>query len=154
MIGFSANRRSVNFAGVLITTVFDMKFLILFVAAFWLQCLAFELRILSPNEHSQFGAEILGLDVETIDDKSFDAVHDALLRYKVLVVRNQRDLSVEGQRKFTKRFGHLHVHLESSSHLPGYQDVNVVSNIKNSTTGKYIGLYGAHVENFHSDLSW
>jgi taurine dioxygenase len=131
-----------------------MKFLSFVAAALSVHCLAYELRVLNPHEHPQFGAEILGLDLETIDDKSFDAVHDALLRYKVLVVRNQKDLSVEGQRNFTKRFGHLHVHLESSSHLPGYQDVNVVSNIKNSSTGKYIGLYGAHVENFHSDLSW
>ena len=34
-----------------------------------------------------------------------------------------------------------------------YTDVNVVSNIKNEN-GSYIGLFGAHVENFHSDLSW
>lgn len=100
-----------------------------------------------------FGASIAGTDLNTVSDADFDVIHDALLRYRVIVVRNQQDLTVEGQRSFTKRFGDLHVHLESSSHLPGYKDVNVVSNIKNEN-GSYIGLYGAHVENLHSDLSW
>ena len=100
-----------------------------------------------------FGASITGADLNTISDADFDIIHDALLRYRVIVVRNQQDMTVESQRSFTKRFGALHVHLESSSHLPGYKDVNVVSNIKNEN-GSYIGLYGAHVENLHSDLSW
>lgn len=100
-----------------------------------------------------FSSEICGIDVESISDAEFNVVHDALLRHKVVIMRNQSLLSIEGQRQFTKRFGHLHVHLESSSHLPGYKDVNVVSNIKNEN-GAYIGLFGAHVENFHSDLSW
>jgi len=100
-----------------------------------------------------FGAYIHNTDVEHISNKDFDVLHEALLRHKVIIVRNQIGLTVEGQRRFTKRFGPLHVHLESSSHLPGYRDVNVVSNIKNAN-GSYIGLFGAHVENFHSDLSW
>eukprot|EP01032_Pedospumella_encystans_P016871 gene16871-19229_t len=97
-----------------------------------------------------FGAYIHNTDVENISNRDFDILHEALLRHKVIIVRNQAGLTVEGQRRFTKRFGPLHVHLESSSHLPGYTDVNVVSNIKNAN-GSYIGLFGAHVENFHSD---
>ena len=100
-----------------------------------------------------FGGYIHNTDVENISNRDFDILHEALLRHKVIIVRNQIGLTVEGQRRFTKRFGPLHVHLESSSHLPGYTDVNVVSNIKNAN-GSYIGLFGAHVENFHSDLSW
>lgn len=33
-------------------------------------------------------------------------------------------------------------------------DVNVVSNIRDPNTGEFIGLYGTHVESFHSDLSY
>lgn len=102
---------------------------------------------------SNFGAHILNVDVENISEDVFDLVHEKLLLHKVIVIRNQQNLTVEGQRRFTQRFGSLHVHLESSSHYPGYSDVNVVSNIKNEN-GAYIGLFGAHVENFHSDLSW
>lgn len=107
---------------------------------------------ITPYER-HFAASIAGVDLEMISDDDFDAVHLALLSHKVIVVRNQTNLTVEGQRRFTQRFGNLHVHLESSSHLPGFQDVNVVSNIKNEN-GNYIGLFGKHVENFHSDLSW
>lgn len=117
----------------------------------WFTCSHYSLEVHPIND--SFGAEIIGLSLETLTDAQFDIVHDTLLRYKVVVVRNQQDLSVEGQRLFSKRLGRLHEHLESSSHLPGYRDVNVVSNIKNSN-GSYIGLFGKHVENFHSDLSW
>ena len=116
--------------------------------------ISFQNRILVRSiEGESFGGEILGMDVETIDDALFALVKDALNNFKVVVIRNQSNLTVEGQREFTKKFGPLHVHLESASHLPGYTDVNVVSNIKDAH-GSYIGLYGKHVENFHSDLSW
>lgn len=101
-----------------------------------------------------FGCDITGANLEegiTADD--FDLVHEALLFCKVLIIRDQSNLSVEKQRAFSKRFGKLHVHLESASHYQGYEDVNCVSNIKNEN-GAYIGLYGKHVEEFHSDLSW
>jgi alpha-ketoglutarate-dependent taurine dioxygenase len=101
----------------------------------------------------KFGAHIKNIEVENITDDVFDLVHSVLLKYKVVIIPNQESLTIEGQRRFTQRFGKLHVHLESSSHYPGYSDVNVVSNIKNEN-GSYIGLFGAHVENFHSDLSW
>jgi alpha-ketoglutarate-dependent taurine dioxygenase len=114
---------------------------------------SYSIEIRPLRKDRDFAAEITHVSLEDIDDATFDLLHYALLKYKVVVVRNQPDFSVEGQRRFTKRFGHLHVHLESSSHLPGYQDVNVVSNIKNEN-GSYIGLFGKHVENFHSDLSW
>jgi alpha-ketoglutarate-dependent taurine dioxygenase len=110
-----------------------------------------EINILSGQR--DFVAEVQDVSLESISDADFDFLHDALLRYKVLIVRNQKTFSVEDQREFTKRLGHLHVHLESASHHPVYKDVNLVSNIKNAT-GQYIGLYGKHVENFHTDLSW
>jgi hypothetical protein len=136
---------------IILETMLTVSKLILF-CALCVRGWSYEIHPFSDKE--EFGAEMVGVDLETIDQTAFDDLHLALLRYKVLVVRNQKSLTVEGQRLFTKRFGKLHVHLESSSHYPGYQDVNVVSNIKNATTGQYIGLYGAHVENYHSDLSW
>lgn len=100
-----------------------------------------------------FVGEIHNISLERIDQDGFNFVNEMLHRYKVLVFRNQSDLTVPGQREFSKYFGTLHVHLESASHYQGYADVNLVSNIKNEE-GKYIGLYGKHVELFHSDLSW
>lgn len=85
--------------------------------------------------------------------EGFAFIEQALLRYKVLVLRNV-SIDVEEFRTFTRNFGDLHVHLESSSHLPGYTDVNAISNIRNKETGQINGLYGNHVEVYHSDLSW
>jgi taurine dioxygenase len=104
-------------------------------------------------QDSVMGAEIVGIHVDEIDDREFSIIHDALIEHKVLAIRDQRNLTVEGLREFSKKFGPLRVHMDASSHYPGYEDVNVVSNIKNST-GHYIGLHGEHVETFHSDLSW
>jgi alpha-ketoglutarate-dependent taurine dioxygenase len=100
-----------------------------------------------------FAAEVIGFNADLIDEADFKRLEHYLLTYRVLILRNQTYMSVETQRAFTSKFGHLHEHLEHSSHLPGYRDVNVVSNIRN-VTGGATGLYGEHVENFHTDLSW
>ncbi len=113
----------------------------------------FSSYVVNPIVNDHFVAEILNVDLEHITSDDFNFIENQLLKYKVLVIRNQKDLTVEGQRQFSKRFGELHVHLESASHYDGYADVNLVSNIKNAD-GKYIGLYGRHVEEFHADLSW
>ena len=102
---------------------------------------------------NSFAAEVINFDIEHAADADAAIIHSLLLEHKVLVFRNQSQLTVEGMREFTMKFGTLHVHLEATSHHPDYADVNVVSNIKNST-GMPTGLYGDHVENFHSDLSW
>lgn len=112
-----------------------------------------ETWIVNPIVSGSYIAEVISADLEMIDDQDFERVLQLLLQYKVLAFRNQSSLSVEGQRAFSKRFGELHVHLESASHFEGHKDVNLVSNIKNENGG-YIGLYGKHVELFHTDLSW
>ena len=106
-----------------------------------------------PVEGAPFGGVITGIELEHVTPEDEEAIESLLLKYKVLVFRNQSSLTMEGQRRFTQYFGPLHVHLESTSHSPEYEDVNIISNLK-STTGTPIGLYGDHVENFHSDLSW
>ena len=78
-----------------------------------------------------FAGEITGLNLETITDVEFALVNRLLLKYKVLVFRNQSALSTEGQRKFTQRFGELMVHIEGTAHYHGYKDVNVISNLRN-----------------------
>lgn len=106
------------------------------------------------NELQPFGGEISNVDLEKgLTDDIFKEIHQALLQHKVLVFRNQQ-LSVEGQRAFSQRFGQLHVHADTITHYSGYNDVNLVSNIKNPETGRYTGLNGLEVDYFHSDLAW
>lgn len=105
------------------------------------------------REGSIFGCEVTGVNIGSLSAEEFDSLHRTLLQCRVVVVRDQKDLTVEDQRRFSQRFGTLHVHLESASHYDGYADVNLVSNIRNAQ-GNYIGLYGKHVESYHADLSW
>ncbi len=105
------------------------------------------------REGNPFGCEIANISLCDLTNDDFDYLHRIFLQCRVVVVRDQKNLTVEDQRHFSQRFGTLHVHLESASHHDGYADVNFVSNMRNAH-GDYIGLYGKHVEMFHSDLSW
>jgi len=55
------------------------------------------------------GAEIRGAHLGRLDDASFRAIHDALVKYEVIVVRGQ-DITLEEQIAFGARFGPLSVH--------------------------------------------
>ena len=70
------------------------------------------------------GAEVHGLDLRTLDDDSFAAVHQAFLDYHVLAFRGQ-DLSPEDQIAFGKRFGELDTHpfVEMNADHPEILDV-------------------------------
>ena len=55
------------------------------------------------------GAELRGVDLARLDDATFRQVHDALVRYEVIVMREQR-IALEDQMAFGARFGELSVH--------------------------------------------
>lgn len=55
------------------------------------------------------GAEVFGLDLRQIDDKSFQLLHGSLMKHLVLVVRDQK-LSPEQHLRVGRYFGSLNVH--------------------------------------------
>ena len=55
------------------------------------------------------GAEIRGVDLGRLDDETFRQVHDALVKYEVIVLRRQH-ITLEDQMAFGARFGPLSVH--------------------------------------------
>ena len=111
--------------------------------------------IVNPlNENTDFAAEIDNVDLRTLTDEDYRRINDLLLKHRMLVLRNQQYLDVDTQRQFSQYWGPLQSHIESRTHLPGYPDVNLVSNMANMTDGGRIGLAGQDVESFHSDLSW
>ena len=149
---FSFHKKMVRFLLHLIVFTFSTFLQLNFISSQSPSCLqptSFHVKSLLGN----FVGEIKGLNLETITDNEFELVEVLLLKHKILIFRNQSQLSTQGQRSFTQRFGELMVHIESTAHYPEYKDVNVISNLKNSS-GVPVGLYGEHVENFHTDLSW
>ena len=55
------------------------------------------------------GAEVRGVDLGRLDEAAFRAVHDALVKYEVIVLRRQ-NISLEQQMAFGERFGKLSIH--------------------------------------------
>lgn len=55
------------------------------------------------------GAEIHGVDLARLDEATFKLLHDALVKYEVIVMRRQR-IRLEDQMAFGARFGELVIH--------------------------------------------
>ena len=56
------------------------------------------------------GAEIRGADLSRLDDASFRTIHDALVQYEVVVLRDQQAMTLDHQMAFGARFGPLSIH--------------------------------------------
>ena len=89
------------------------------------------------------GAEIGGIDLtQPLDDPTYDELHRALLKHKVLFFREQ-DLTQEQHIAFARRFGDLEVHPFAPHN--DHPELLVIAHDENSR-GK---------ENtWHSDVTW
>lgn len=54
-------------------------------------------------------AEVVGVDLNDVDDDTFDVIHEALLDNGVVVFHDQ-ELTPEAHKAFGRRFGELHTH--------------------------------------------
>jgi taurine dioxygenase len=71
------------------------------------------------------GAELRGVDLSRLDDATFREIHDALVKYEVVVMRDQKDMTLEQQMAFGARFGPLVIH-PFSPNLPDKPEVIVL----------------------------
>ncbi|MEA3217311.1 MAG: taurine dioxygenase [Acidimicrobiia bacterium] len=56
------------------------------------------------------GAEVAGVDLAALDADTFDELHDAFLRYKVLFFRSQGHVTTAQHVAFGQRWGRLEIH--------------------------------------------
>src|SRR5690606_18680823 len=57
------------------------------------------------------GAEVHGVDLKQgLSNAEFDAVHQAFLDYKVIVLRGQQGMTPDQHKAFARRFGTLNIH--------------------------------------------
>jgi len=95
-------------------------------------------------------AEVIGLDLSRpFDDATRDAVHQAFLRYQLLVFRDQK-LTKPQQIAFTEQFGTLERHTKFNKGADEFPLVHVVSNLNDE--GKPSGKVKS--TQWHSDKSF
>lgn len=100
------------------------------------------------------GAEVLGVDLRTFDDYSFEVIYRAWLDRQVLLFRDQV-LSDEDLIAFSRRFGELdHAPVQENGRrsVEGHPEIYVVSNVVEA--GVAIGSLGAGEAVWHTDMSY
>lgn len=96
------------------------------------------------------GAEVTGVNVAELDDKTFNRLRDAYHDNIVLVVRDQH-LTPADQTAFARRFGEIQYHINKEYMMPGQPEVLILSTeIKD---GKNVGVPDAGSD-WHSDHSY
>src|SRR5713101_6151393 len=100
------------------------------------------------------GAEISGVDLRTIDEDCFAAIHRAWLDHLVLLFRGQ-SLSDDDLITFSRRFGELDwapIQETGRRFVEGHPELYVVSNVVEN--GVPIGSLGAGEAVWHTDMSY
>jgi taurine dioxygenase len=108
-----------------------------------------EIRRLGP-----IGAEILGVDVKTMDDAAFGRIYQTWLDCNVIAVRDQQ-LEIEDFLAYSRRFGVVSPHPAKSTRHPEHPEVTLLGVNKfrpDGTLDKEIYRRGA--EGFHTDGSY
>ena len=106
-----------------------------------------------PNR-AALGAEIRGIDLRSVGDDEFAAIHRAWLDNLVLLFRGQ-SLSDEELIVFSRRFGELDwapVQENGRRFVEGHPELYVVSNVMEN--GVPIGSLGAGEAVWHTDMSY
>ena len=108
--------------------------------------------------HPLFGAEIVGIDVEGVDEPTFKALVEAFDEYSVLVFRG-RFLTDEQQIAFSRRFGPLETTIRSIATQNGTPDhianlSNVDAENRLIPAGDKRNLYNAGNQMWHTDSSF
>jgi taurine dioxygenase len=100
------------------------------------------------------GAEISGVDLSSLSDRSFEFLSEAWLQYEVVVVRDQ-NLTDADLIAFSRRFGDLDlapIQENGRRFVDGYPEIYVVSNVVEN--GVAIGSLGAGEATWHTDMSY
>jgi taurine dioxygenase len=101
-----------------------------------------------------FGARIAGLDLRTVTDADFDAIHRAWIDHQVLLFRGQT-LSDLDLIAFSRRLGDLdHAPIQENGQriANGMPEIYVVSNVIEN--GEAIGSLGSGEAVWHTDMSY
>ena len=100
------------------------------------------------------GAEIQGVDLQTVDANDFSIIYQAWLDHSVLLFRGQ-NLTDDDLIAFSEKFGDLDwapVQESGRRFVEGHPEIYVVSNVMEN--GAPIGSLGAGEATWHTDMSY
>jgi taurine dioxygenase len=97
------------------------------------------------------GAEINGVDLNTLDDAGFSAIEDALHRYLVVKIPGQQ-VTPENFVAYSRRFGKPEPHVIDQFHHKADPNILILSN-RRDAAGTPLGLADGGTY-FHSDYSY
>ena len=90
----------------------------------------------------RLGALVEDIDLETIDDSAFGALHDALMAHQVIFIRDQR-LSDDGHRRLAGLFGTPTVY-PVSKHFGGTEYLHVIEAPRRAHPTPTAGTWTSH----------
>ena len=91
------------------------------------------------------GAEVRGIDLaDGLDEQTYQAIRQALLRYQVLFFKEQTEIAAETHVEIGRMFGDLHMH-PAAPQMSGHPEIFVIHAHKDSKV--------ANGEFWHSDVS-
>ncbi|MDQ1740337.1 MAG: taurine dioxygenase [Pseudonocardiales bacterium] len=88
------------------------------------------------------GAEIFGVDVNTLTDEGFDRIRQLLLEHQVVFIKGQTDLTPEAHIALGRRFGEVELH-PYLPRLEGYPEIVIIDSED-----------GGRVDVWHTDMTF
>ncbi|MDH5536854.1 MAG: TauD/TfdA family dioxygenase [Betaproteobacteria bacterium] len=109
-----------------------------------------EIRHLGPK----IGAEVIGVDVKSMNDATFAAIYRAWLDSNVLVVRGQ-DLEIADYVAYSRRFGIIEPHPSTPTRHPAHPEITLLGANKFGPDGKLdMEIYKRGSHGWHTDGSY
>jgi taurine dioxygenase len=106
-----------------------------------------EVRRMGP----EIGAEILGVDVKSLDDEAFAVIYRTFLERNVIVVPGQ-SLAIGDFLGYSRRFGRLHPHPSKMTRHPEHPEITLLGVGKWGPDGKLNeAIYRRGAEDWHTD---
>lgn len=88
------------------------------------------------------GAEVHGIDLNTLSDEGFEFIHDLLLKHHVVFISGQTQLTPEAHIAFGERFGEVELH-PYLPRLDGYPQIVIIDSEN-----------GGKVDVWHTDMTF
>jgi putative 2-oxoglutarate oxygenase len=99
----------------------------------------------------QIGVEVRGVDVKTMDEATWQRIHQAWLDHNVMCVRGQ-DLTIPDFIRYSERFGPVTPHPSKSTRHPEYAKITMLGINKRDAAGNLIdAIYRRGAEGWHTD---